>query len=481
MQLSELALGYTMIGCDATVIGLCHESSRVKQGDLYFALQGGKYDGHDFVQSAIKNGAIAVVVQRQLQDCSVSQIIVDDSRTAMSKIANVFFGNASQLLKIVGITGTNGKTTVSHIVASILQSNGNSVAIIGTLGIIVNGKFWDSTKSHNLTTPDPIYLHKVFKSLVEIGVEYVVMEVSAHALFLNKLEGIKFECSVLTCFSRDHLDFFGTMQQYKLAKLKLFDPKFSKTAVVNIDDDLGMEIALQSNLPIISYGCNRPSDVFGIHHKMNARGLEYILNCVDNIVDINFKLPGLFNMYNTMAAASCAYVLGVPIKKIAIGISNTTRVDGRFNIINTDRFSVVIDYAHTDDGLSNLLSTVRQFAKGRIVTVFGCGGNRDVTKRPLMGLASAKHSDYTIITSDNPRFEEPNSIISQIEKGIISYKGAKYECIPDRRQAIKRALELANQDDIVVIAGKGAETTQEIAGEFLAHNDWLYVNECLYT
>ena len=460
------------------ILGLNHNSREVCRGDLFFALSGNKVDGHKYVSDAIERGAVAVVVERLVENCSVPQVLVEDTRAAMSVFAAKFYGDAYKQLRLVAVTGTNGKTTVSHIISNILEANGDSVAIVGTLGVIVRGKKLDV--DYGLTTPDPIQLHKLFARLVQLGIQFVVMEVSAHALYLNKVQGLRFECSVFTNFSRDHLDFFNTMQNYKKAKLKLFDNTYTGTAIVNIDDDFGLELSRNSDLNMITYGCDRPSDVFGINLKMSSDGLQYMLNCVDNLVDINFAIPGRFSMYNTMAAASCAYVLKVPIKKIAIGIQNTTKVEGRFDIIKSDKYTVVIDYAHTDDGLSNVLNTIKQFAKKRIITVFGCGGNRDATKRPLMGLIAAKYSDYVIVTSDNPRYENPDSIINQIVMGIKSQNGTNYECCTQRDQAIIRSLEIAEKDDIILIAGKGAENTQEINGKFLPHNDWTFVQKSIH-
>jgi UDP-N-acetylmuramoyl-L-alanyl-D-glutamate--2,6-diaminopimelate ligase len=478
MKLSKLAQGYIVLGDDVEITGLCHDSRRVKQGDIFLALVG-KYDGHEFVNQAIHNGAVAIVVQREL-NVSVPQVIVSNTRESMAILASRYYDNPSAKLKLIGVTGTNGKTTVSCILANILQSNGDKVASIGTLGVMVNNhrlNDWDYDTS--LTTPDPIQLHSIFCRFVQLGVKYVVMEVSAHALYLDKLQGLYFECSIFTNLSRDHLDFFGTLHNYKNTKLRLFDPKMTKHAIVNIDDDTGLEIYRQSNLDIITYGKSRPSDIFGIHLRNTIEGIEYMLNCMDNIVDVRYKMPGIFSMYNTMAAAAAAHILGVPIKKIAIGISSTNKVNGRFDLIKTNKCNIVVDYAHTDDGLANILSTMRQLTHAKVITVFGCGGDRDSTKRPLMGYVASQYADYTIVTSDNPRSEDADKIISQIVNGIKLTNGAKYKCIPNRADAIRHSLDIANKDDIVVIAGKGSENTQEIGGVFYPHNDWVFVHQQL--
>ncbi|MDR3021063.1 MAG: UDP-N-acetylmuramoyl-L-alanyl-D-glutamate--2,6-diaminopimelate ligase [Clostridiales bacterium] len=480
MKLSKIAINCKIIGSDLEIEGLTMNSKNVKKGDLFFAIVGKSSDGHDFIAQAIQNGASAIVVEREQKFCPIAQVIVQDSRIAMSVMAALFFNNPSRQLKLIGVTGTNGKTTVSHILQGILKSWGKSVCLIGTLGVIVNGQaVKDDEDSKSLTTPDPIELHKTLAMLVQKKVEYVVMEISAHSIALKKIEGLFFESIIFTNFSRDHLDFFETVQNYKRTKALLFTKKYTNHAVLNIDDDMGVEIASSADFPVLTYGCNRPADVFAINLTMNCHGLKYFLNCMDNIANINFCLPGEFNMYNTLAAAATAHILGAPIKKIVQGIKSVEKVDGRFNIINTDTFSVIVDFAHTDDGLANLLKAVREFSCGKILCVFGCGGDRDQSKRSLMGFVASKYSDIVILTNDNPRFENPNKIISHIEQGVKMISSTYYECISDRKEAIKRSFELAGKDDLIVIAGKGAENTQEINGTFHSYNDLDFVKSLL--
>lgn len=469
MRLNELGLP---TDSDVEIKGLACDSSKVKSGYVFFCLVGRENDGHTFAADAVSRGAVALVVERRLAlDCL--QIEVNDSRKAMSMAASAFFGNPAKRMKIIGITGTNGKTTTTYIVKSIIEAAGRSCGLIGTNAVEYCGEKLDAS----LTTPDPIDLQRTLSDMAAAGVEYVVMEVSAHALALKKVDGIMYEVAAFTNFSRDHLDFFGDMETYAAAKEGFFTPAHARTAVVNVDDELGGKIARETKLNTVTYGVENPSDVFGIDLAMSAYGLSYVINMSDNVGNVKFNLTGRFNMYNTLCAAAIASALELPFSAVTDGIRNVKKVDGRFNIINTAKCNVIIDFAHTDDGIANILRAIREFAPARIITVFGCGGNRDTTKRAVMGKIVSTMSDYCFVTSDNPRFEPPLDIIRQIESGIKEIGGTDYTCIVDRKEAIRAALEMANKDDIVLIAGKGAEQYNDVMGCKQPYNDERYVLE----
>lgn len=454
---------------DTEITSLAFDTSQVKEGSLFFCLEGTKVDGHLFAQEAVEKGAVAIVTQHKLPlDCI--QITVKNTRKTLSECACNFYGNPSLKMKLIGITGTNGKTTTSYVLKNIIEASGRRCGIIGTNG-------WGAEEHHelNLTTPDSIELQQILKEMVDKGVEYVVMEVSAHALALDKLSGVKFYIVAFTNLSRDHLDFFNNMENYKSAKKKLFTRNFSQCAVINADDPVGLEILNNCELPCLTYGYKNPSDVFAVNLEISEFGIEYVLNLMDDILHIKFSLSGKFNMYNTLCAATIARLLGISNSEIERGIFSLKKVDGRFNIINAENCSVLIDFAHTEDGLRNILSSVKEFAKHRIITVFGCGGNRDAGKRSNMGEVAATLSDYCIVTSDNPRYESPMQIISEIEEGIKRAGKTNYCLEPDRKAAIIKALNMADNDDIIVIAGKGAENYQEVMGKKIPYNDEEFI------
>lgn len=451
------------------IYSLAFDTSQVIDGSLFFCLEGTKTDGHNFAEKALESGAVAIVTQRKLPlDCI--QIVVKNTRKTLSECACNFYGNPSKKLKLIGITGTNGKTTTSYIVKSIIEASGERCGIIGT-----NGWAIETRHKLNMTTPDSIELQEILKEMVDEGVKYAVMEVSAHALALDKLCGVSFYIVAFTNLSQDHLDFFKDMETYKAAKMKLFTREFAQCAVINVDDETGLDILKNTNLPSLTYGCQNPSDVFAVNLEISEFGIEYVLNLMDDIMNIKFSLSGRFNMYNTLCAATIARLLGIKNSDIEKGIFSLKKVDGRFNIINTANCSVLIDFAHTEDGLKNILSSVKEFAKKRIITVFGCGGNRDTGKRSHMGEVAATLSDYCIVTSDNPRFEPPMQIIGEIEEGIKKTGKTNYCLEPDRKAAILKALNMADTDDIIVIAGKGAESYQEVMGKKIPYNDEEFI------
>ncbi|MBQ5927297.1 MAG: UDP-N-acetylmuramoyl-L-alanyl-D-glutamate--2,6-diaminopimelate ligase [Clostridia bacterium] len=459
------------------ISGLCCHSKDCKKGDLFFCIVGGKADGHRFVEDAIEKGASAVVCQREL-DLSVPQIVADDTRTAMGLIASVFYGEPSKRLKIIGVTGTNGKTTVSYMLAEILKKAGKKVGVIGTLGIVYGKK----KIAPELTTPDPLFLHGVFADMVQCGVEYAVMEVSAHALYYEKDAGISYSACIFTNFSQDHLDFFSTMEAYQSAKKKLFFNRNAPIVLLNGDDATGREIgrALKKRTDkpkTLYYALDTPSEVFCVVTDEDLSGSECMFNLCDELCRVSLSLSGKHNVYNAMAAASCAYVLGISATAIASGLKALKKVDGRLERLTPFHGAeIFLDFAHTPDGLEQSLKSLKRHCKGKLYCLFGCGGDRDKTKRPLMGEVAAKNADFSILTSDNPRFEEPTDILDDIETGYRRFS-TEYIVIPERKDAVEYALTLLGKGDVLLLAGKGGEDTQEYMGIKYAYNDKTTVEE----
>ena len=456
--------------------GLCFNSRACKKGDLFFCIVGGCADSHFFVQEAIENGAAAIVCSREIE-CSVPAVLTNDTRKAMGLIASAFYGDPAQKIKLIGITGTNGKTTVSYMLAEILKRAGKRVGIIGTLGIVYGKK----RIAPELTTPDPIFLHAVIADMVSCGVEYVVMEVSAHALYYEKVAGLVFEVGIFTNFSQDHLDFFSSMQEYKEAKEKLFSPRVCKIAVLNGDDSLGRGIAAKRKDKrggnTLFYAIDSPSDVFCVVTDEGLSGSEFMLNISDSLCRVSLSLAGRHNVYNAMAASACAYALGVSTTAIQGGLKNLRSVSGRLERLTPFRGAeIFLDFAHTPDGLEKSLSSLKAHCKGKLYCLFGCGGNRDRKKRPLMGEMAAKLADFCILTSDNPRYEEPTDILAEIEKGVRRFT-TSYVVIAERKDAVFYALTLLKKGDVLLLAGKGGEDTQEVMGIKYDYNDKTTVEE----
>lgn len=447
------------------------DSKKVVSSSIFVCLRGKENDGHDFVKEAERYGAVAIVCEEQL-DTSLTQIIVKDSRIALSIIASEFYGRADKKLKIIGVVGTNGKTTTSHIIYKILKNTGYNPGLIGTIGTYYGDKYIES----NLTTPDPLEFHCTLSDMVKNGVDVVIMEVSAHAVYHNKLYGVDFEIAVFTNFTQDHLDFFGNMENYKNTKLRFFENNKCKYVVSNTDDEVGRIIA-QNNKNVITYGLENPADTFAIEIKERDSHFNFVLNLFDCIYAVNLYFKGKYNIYNALGALTACGLIGVEIKKAVSELSKIKGVEGRLECVYSGDFDVYVDYAHTPDGLEKSLNALKN-DKGKLICVFGCGGNRDNDKRKKMGEISGRIADFTVITSDNPRFEEPMSIIKEIEEGVIS-KTRKYVLIEDRTEAINYALNIACKKDSVLVAGKGSEKYQEILGIKNPYNDKDTIEELL--
>lgn len=449
---------------DSEITDVQTQSDLVTDGCLFVCNKGKEYDGHDFVSQAEKFGAAAVVVERELKT-ALPQIIVSSSRKALSVIASEFYSNPAKEMSLIGVVGTNGKTTTSHLIYEIVGRSGLKCGVIGTLGTYYDDKYVEPT----LTTPDPMQLHKIFAKMRDSGVKVVVMEISAHAVYWDKIYGINFDVGVFTNLSRDHLDFFANMEEYKNTKLRFFKEDFCKYAVVNSDDETGLEIA-RFREGTITYGIENPADVFAIRIKETGDKTSFVLNLFDCVYKVQTSLIGRYNLSNALAAATAASLAGVKPDAVCEGLQKVKGVTGRLECVYNGDFKVFIDYAHTPDGLEKVLKALKPFCENRLIAVFGCGGNRDRGKREQMGEMAKDIADFVVVTSDNPRYEEPMSIISEIEKGVLK-KGKEYVLIEDRTAGIEYAINYAKKGDLILIAGKGGENYQDVLGIKQPYND----------
>ncbi len=460
-------------GKNTEIGGISADSKHVMRGDLFVCFGGEENDGHEFAAEAVAAGAVALAAERKLP-IDVPQMIVEDGRKAMGLLAAAFYGHPEKKLKIVGITGTNGKTTTAHMLAAIFKEAGVACGNIGTLGIFYANK----EISPELTTPDPIFLYKVFADMAECGIEWVVMEVSAHALYYGKVDGIVFDYCIFTNLTEDHLDFFKTMQAYGAAKRKLFEKGRCKCAILNFDDEEGRALAAVAPKSV-SYALENPSDVFAVDIAEGFGGCRYIINLFDELYEIRLHMTGRHNVYNSMAAAECAKLAGIPVPVIADGLASLEKVSGRLERAGSFRGAdIFVDFAHTPDGLEKSLRALRPHCKGRLICLFGCGGNRDALKRPLMGETSARFADFTVLTSDNPRYEDPFDIILQIEEGVKKYTD-DYIIVVDRESAIEYAVDKLEKGDVLLVAGKGGENYQEIMGVKHIYSDFSAIRGIL--
>ncbi|MFQ6752458.1 MAG: UDP-N-acetylmuramoyl-L-alanyl-D-glutamate--2,6-diaminopimelate ligase [Clostridia bacterium] len=455
---------YKEIDIDA----LSCDSKEIMNNGIYFCIKGLSQDGHEFARESITNGAVCLVVERYL-DIPITQILVEDVRSTMSYISSIFFATYKSKMKFVGISGTNGKTTSTYLVRDILTKMGKKVGLIGTQGIFIGSLMLPN----KLTTPDPIDLHRTIRDMENNNCEYCVMEVSAHSIALNKIDNIYYDVVGLTNITKDHLDYFITMENYTKCKSSLFDSSHAKMGVVNFNTKEGRDIKKKANIEILSFG--QDGELKLIESKQTMKGSIFKIEYQNKSHLVKTNLMGEYNISNIMMAISVLINLGFDIKEIVRTITdNEFIIPGRFNILNvpTD-YHVMVDYAHTPDGIKNVLSAVKKMPINRIITVFGCGGNRDKTKRGEMGDMALSLSDYVIVTSDNPRDENPEMIIDDIVRDIDSKNMVR---ITDRRSAIEYALTIAKPNDIVAILGKGAETYQEIKGVKYHYSDYDVVD-----
>ncbi len=469
----------TVTGAEnAEITHLTIDSRQCKNGSLYFAINGTKTDGHNFVKAAYESGAVAAVVEHEV-DCPITQVIVKNTRIAMSYIAANFFENPSKNLKMIGVTGTNGKTSVSYMIKAIAEKAGICCGVIGTSGIYAGNKKLD-IKILTSTTPDPIELQQALREMVDVGAKWCVMEVTAHALDLHKVCGISFVSSGFTNLTQDHLDYFLTMENYAKTKLRFFKSDLSSNGVININDDFSDTILEKADITCITYGIDKKADIEAKNVEIGALKSSFTLQYQNEEHSVILNTTGLFNISNALCAIGCALKAGLNIDQCIRGIESFKSVPGRFEAVDTHNtgITVIVDYAHTPDGLENILSSINKFKKGRLICVFGCGGDRDAKKRPIMGKIAGELSDLAVLTSDNPRFEEPESIIDAIEEGIKKTE-CRYVRNADRKQAIEYALTEAKSGDVIAVCGKGDEDYQDINGEKHHFSDRETVEEIL--
>lgn len=454
MKLSKVLNGLNVKNeyIDVDVLDVTSDSRQIKEGFLFICIKGATFDGHNVAKEMMEKGAVGVVVERDLG--IDGQIIVDDTRSAYSPICANFFGNPANDLKLIGLTGTNGKTTTTFLIKQILENVGKKVGLIGTVQNMVGDEIYPA----HYTTPDPHELQGLFRKMVDADCEYCVMEVSSQALAQGRVEGIHFLAAAFTNLTQDHLDYHKTWENYFNSKKILFEN--CDIAITNVDDKNGLEIVKDLPCKVITYAVdNINSDYTARNVMFSSNGVKYELVC-DRIGRVDCPIPGRFSVYNSLCAATVALALGIEYEDVLIAISKSNGVKGRIEVVptNTD-YTVIIDYAHSPDGLENIITSLKEIAEGRVVTVFGCGGDRDRTKRPKMGKIAADLSDFCVVTSDNPRSENPSMIIDDILEGMKDTK-TPYEVVENRKDAIAWAMNNAKPKDIILLAGKGHETYQ---------------------
>lgn len=491
MQIRELAsllVGARMEGeADGVITGLETDSRKVQPGYLFICLTGSVQDGHDYAQQAVERGAAAIVISRPI-DVNVCKIHVKDTRLAMAIMSNHYFDYPSQALKLIGITGTNGKTTISFLIEKMLADHGLRTGLMGTIRMKIGERAYDVKN----TTQEALELQRNLREMCNADADACVMEVSSHALAMGRVKGCRFRTAIFTNLTQDHLDYHQTMEQYKQAKGLLFsqlgntytgDPDQRQYAVLNADDPASSYYASITAAQVLTYGIDREADVRAHEVRITAEGTRFrIVTSFAGSCEIELKLIGKFSVYNALAAVTAGLLEGIPLEAIKRSLEPVTGVEGRFESVGEGQdFLVIVDYAHTPDSLENVLSTISEFAEGRILCVFGCGGDRDRTKRPLMGEIAARYSDHVFLTSDNPRSEDPERILLDIEEGVkrAGALASSYERIVDRKQAIERAIAAAKAGDVVLIAGKGHETYQEAGGVRIDFDDRLVAKNAI--
>ncbi len=490
MRLKELASLLTLSRIDGDgmteIAGIQTDSRKVRPGDLFICLPGHTVDGHRFAGQAAEQGAAALVVQREV-DANLPKIVVNDTRYAMAVIANHFYGYPSHEMKVIGVTGTNGKTTTTYLIEKILRDYGRTTGLLGTISVKIGAETYAAER----TTMEALDLQRTFRRMRDADTEYCVMEVSSHALEQGRVKGCNFRTAVFTNLTQDHLDYHQTMEKYKQAKGLLFsrlgntfspDPGDRKFAVLNADDPVSREYGHLTSAQVITYGIENEADVRASDIRITPGGTQFKVASFAGTAELRLKLLGKFNVYNALAAIASGLAEGIPLQAIKHSLEQVEGVAGRMETIDEGQdFLVIVDYAHSPDGLENALATIREFAKGKVICVFGCGGDRDRTKRPVMGRIAAEYSDYVLVTSDNPRSEDPEAIMKEIESGILPVAGAedRYRLVADRRAAIQMSVEMASSNDVVLIAGKGHEPGQTIKGITYEFDDRLVAKEAI--
>lgn len=480
MFLGKLIDGIDVLKVDGSgtidIKGIAYDSRTVEPGFLFVAVPGFKTDGHNYVRQAVEAGAPAVMVEREVDlPAGIARVLVKNTRQALARVASVFYNHPSEELRMIGVTGTNGKTTTTYLISSIYREAGEKVGVIGTIANYIGDRKLDV--SH--TTPESADLQKLLREMRNEGVAVAVAEVSSHALALERVTGCRFDVGVFTNLTQDHLDFHHSMDDYLQAKARLLtgispgSDKGPRYVVVNLDDPYAARITRDVRVPVVTYGLSPEADIRAADIKVTDQGNSFTVESRFGVVHLNMKLTGLFNVYNTLAAFAVGVAGGLNPALAARALEKVRGVPGRFQLVECGQdFAVVVDYAHSPDGLENILKTARTLTGGRLITVFGCGGDRDRTKRPIMGEIAGRYSDLPIITSDNPRTEDPLTIIGDVEEGIKRVMNpGQYMVIPDRREAIRTAVAGARKGDLVMIAGKGHEDYQIIGTQKFHFDD----------
>ena len=465
-----------------SITGIQYDSRKVALGNLFVAIKGFQSDGHQYIRQALEQGAIAVMISDEAY-CSNEYpwILLEDCRLALAQISSVFYGHPSEKLTLIGVTGTNGKTTTTNLICHIIEAQGEKTGLIGT----IHNRIGDKVLEGSRTTPESLELQQMFAAMVDEGIRYAVMEVSSHALELHRVDCCDFDIAVFTNLTQDHLDYHVTMENYCRAKTILFQmlgkngekAGLQKTAVINMDDPWAGHFLVACNVPVVTYSMHKDASWKAEQVEVGAEGVRY---SVDGH-PVQLHLTGNFNVYNSLAALAVGEALGFSLDSVIQALEQVTGIAGRFQTVKGARdFSVIVDYAHTPDGLENVISTAQAFAKGKVITVFGCGGDRDRTKRPLMGEVAAELSDYCVVTSDNPRTEDPEQILQDILPGVEKHmEPDTYHVEVDRRKAIHYAVQMAQPGDVVLLAGKGHENYQDVNGVKHHFDDYEVAQEAI--
>lgn len=470
---------------DIDITGLQMDSRKVEKGNLFIcvpAIEGFLQDRHLFANDAIQNGAVALVLERDM-DVDVPKIFVKDARHAMAVIAAHFYHYPSQQMNLIAITGTNGKTTTSFIIEKILSDYGLKTGLMGNNGVKMNGTMHPT----DINTQESPILQRNLRRMRDEHIRHCVMEVSSQGIDTKRVLGCHFKTAVFTNLTQDHLDYHGTFEEYRNTKGRLFSslgnsysPKERKYVVINADDPSSEYFRKVSTAEVVTYGINNTADVTAKNISMTSKGIQFLLSSFEGEIQMDLQLVGRFNIYNALAGITAALLEGIPLENIKKSLSELKSVDGRMEIVDEDQeFLVLVDYAHTPDALENALKTIKEFATGNVITVFGCGGDRDTAKRPIMGELASQYSDFIVVTSDNPRSEDPIKILQDIEMGIKEANFSQYELVVDREEAIHKAIKLANHKDIVLIAGKGHETYQVLKDQTVPFDDKVIAREAI--
>jgi len=464
---------------DVDITSITADSRKVKAGSLFIALVGHNTDGHRYVQQAVENGAIALLLEqgRSAEPMEgVTVIEVSDTRRALAILASAYYGHPSKKLRLIGVTGTNGKTTTTYLIHRILSEHGYKTGLIGTIQTVIGEERFESKN----TTPESIELQEILAKMVDAGCSYAVMEVSSHALAQGRVRGAHFSSAIFTNLTQDHLDYHQTMDEYLRTKGLLFSQlgndydKRVRPAILNADDPASSYYAKITAAPVITYGIENDADVHASDIKISSHGLTFHLDTWKGSQQVELKMTGKFNIYNALAAIAALLIEGLPLPSIVSSLARIEGVNGRFEKVDAGQnFTVIVDYSHTPDSLYNALATIRQFAEGRVITIVGCGGERDPGKRPQMARIAAELSDYAILTSDNPRREDPLKILEDMVAGLTEHDPPyqNYEVIVDRKEAIRRGVAMAEEHDVLLIAGKGHENYQDLGHQVIHFDD----------